>query len=325
MPHHNLVEEPCRTHHDGEDFPEEVDVAGEEPVLPEVLAHPRASRGPQSGGSLVDGSRDAPDVGVVVEHPSVGAVHDARGLMTRLADIADEREEGCVEVGEVGDLRRPVVHLTVDVGGVFGVPVGEHLVVPDALQGGRLATRLRGADEEVSAKLEVGLHEVVVLVALELLHPTVGGDGGEEVGAEVETDTVEVFLVMCHVALSHRAVVLLEGLAQDVLREDGVVAADVGVVLEVGGDGHIDDGLVGTGDGEHAVSGGDASTLDGGGEPSGEGHLALQSLVVGGGAAEDHLVAFAADGHVGMGRGEVGVAGDGSRPVGGEPHGDDVA
>ena len=134
---------------------------------------------------------------------------------------------------------------------------------------------MRGADEEVSAKLEIGLHKVVVLMALEILHPTVCGDVFIEVWSKVEIYTIEVFLVVCHMAVTHCTVVLLECFAQDVFREDGVVAADVVVVFEVGGDGNIDNGIVGSCYAEHAVLGGDSSSFGGGSEPSCECHLSF--------------------------------------------------
>ena len=88
--HHDLVEEAGGFHHCGIDFPQELGVAGVEPVLPEMLAHPCRPSGPKSGRCLVNGSRHAPDVGVVVEHPSVCTIHDVGALVSGVADVADE-------------------------------------------------------------------------------------------------------------------------------------------------------------------------------------------------------------------------------------------
>ena len=51
-----------------------------------------------------------------------------------LVNLADEFEQGLVQFRQVRHFRGPVVHLKIDVRGVFRVPRWEHLVVPDTLQ-----------------------------------------------------------------------------------------------------------------------------------------------------------------------------------------------
>nr|GFD48564.1 hypothetical protein [Tanacetum cinerariifolium] len=54
-----------------------------------------------------------------------------------------------------GDFGGPVVHFGVDVHRVLAVPGALELVVPDALQVGRLPARLRRADEQIAPVLEI--------------------------------------------------------------------------------------------------------------------------------------------------------------------------
>ena len=49
---------------------QELPVAGEQVMLPEVVAEPGAAGGPDAVIRGVDGRRAAPEVGVVVQHPA---------------------------------------------------------------------------------------------------------------------------------------------------------------------------------------------------------------------------------------------------------------
>ena len=126
----NLGIETSGIAHDRKDLAEKGLVAGEEVMLPEMAAEPGGTHWPQPRRCAVYGSGDAPLVGVVMEHPAVGTVHLAGSLTTRLGHLADEFEQGAVHLREVTDLRRPVVHLEVDVRGVFRVPRREHFFIP---------------------------------------------------------------------------------------------------------------------------------------------------------------------------------------------------
>ena len=61
---------------------------------------------------------------------------------------------GSLHSARLRDLGRPVVHLGVDVDGVLAVPGRLELVVPDALQVGRLAAGAARRDQQVAAVLE---------------------------------------------------------------------------------------------------------------------------------------------------------------------------
>ena len=276
---HHLVEEEGSPLQDGISLAQELLVPGVEVVLPQMLAQPCTARSPHARRRIVDGTRHAPDVGVVMEHPAVGAVHHLRTLLAGLAHLADEAEEGLVEVGQISDFRRPVVHFQVDVAGILAVPRGEELVVPDALQVGRLSTGLRRADEQVAPELEVGRHEEGVVGLLEVLHPLVRRDVGIPVFAQMERSTVLELLVVFHMAALGIGIVLADSLRQVVLGTGDVVSRDVLVVVEVRPDGRIDDSLIGMLHRQDSVAVGHHATASLHGRASLELHLALECLV----------------------------------------------
>ena len=82
-------------------------------------------------------------------------------------------EQRLVQLGEVGRLGRPVVHLGVDVDRVVRAPRRPQLVVPDALQVRRLRARAAAGDQQVAAVLEQQLDELRIRGA-ELHDPLIG-------------------------------------------------------------------------------------------------------------------------------------------------------
>ena len=148
--------------HHGIVFFQELLVARVEIVLPEVGGEPRTASGEHAPGGTVDRSCDAPEVGVVMGYPATTAVHLLGCLRSRLTQVADHREERLLRLGEVAHEGRPVVHLGIDVDGVFRVPRGVFLVVPHALEVGRLSARLRRGDQQIAAVLHHQRHHVEV-------------------------------------------------------------------------------------------------------------------------------------------------------------------
>ena len=150
------------TLHHGIVFFQELLVARVEIVLPEVRRQPSTTCGEHAPGGTVDRSCDAPEVGVVMGYPATTTVHLLGCLHSRLTQVADHREERLLRLGEVAHEGRPVVHLGIDVDGVFRVPRGVFLVVPHALEVGRLSTRLRRGDQQIAAVLHHQRHHVEV-------------------------------------------------------------------------------------------------------------------------------------------------------------------
>ena len=111
-------------------FAKEIHVACVEVVLPKVSGEPCAAIGIHAPECTIDGTCNAPQVGVMVGHPSTTPVHEFGRSGTRLTQVAYHPEEWFVGLREVSDFRRPVVHLGIDVDGVFRIPRRVFLVVP---------------------------------------------------------------------------------------------------------------------------------------------------------------------------------------------------
>ena len=103
---------------------------------------PTATIGEHAPEGSIDGSGNAPEVGIVMSHPSAATIHGACCLCSCLAEVAYHGEERLGCLAEVAYLCRPVVHLRIDVDGILAVPWGVHLVVPYTLKVGRLSTLL---------------------------------------------------------------------------------------------------------------------------------------------------------------------------------------
>ena len=72
----------------------------------------------------------APDIGVVMRHPSLGAIKFIRGIFSRHGKIADKIEQGLVHLRQIGQLRRPVIHLRVDIDGIVRAPGRPQFFIP---------------------------------------------------------------------------------------------------------------------------------------------------------------------------------------------------
>ena len=138
--HQEVEQEERRLLHDRVGPPgQELPVAAEGVVLPQVLGQPGRPHGPDALHAVGRGG-PAPDVRQVVGHPAPGAVVDPGRLLPRGDQLGDVVEQGPVQLGQVGHLGRPVVHLHVDVEVVVRAPGRRQLLVPQPLQvGGQLA------------------------------------------------------------------------------------------------------------------------------------------------------------------------------------------
>lgn len=165
-------------------------------VLPQVGGQPGSADGEGAPAWAVHGGGDSPEVGVLVEDPAVGSVVFFGDLRALVGELLDHGEEGLGELAEVGRVGGPVVHLGVDVSGVFGIPGGVLVVVPDALEVGGLGSRARGGDEDISAEVVGEGSQTGVGFGLVFLFADVGGEVGVFGFGEVEFDTVVEALVV---------------------------------------------------------------------------------------------------------------------------------
>src|SRR5262249_6606642 len=107
-------------------------------VASEGVMFPIMLRVPGGAGRIPFEATGAEDVVFGLHGPSADAgVVLASGFRADRAQAIDVIEEWDRALGEVGDLRRPVVHLDIDVGVVVAAPWRIVGVVPKALQIGR--------------------------------------------------------------------------------------------------------------------------------------------------------------------------------------------
>ena len=97
---------------------------------------------------------------------TTAVVEFPRGVATSGHQRFGELDQRIVQFGQVARLRRPVVHLQVDVGVVVGVPRCIDVLVPNALQVGRQRSGATAANQQVATELEVGRQQVRIRLAL---------------------------------------------------------------------------------------------------------------------------------------------------------------
>ena len=84
-----------------------------------MCGEPRSSRWEHSPQSAVYRTCYAPKVGVMMRNPAATAVHLTCRLGSRVAQITNHVEERHLRLGDISHESRPVVHLGVNVDGVF--------------------------------------------------------------------------------------------------------------------------------------------------------------------------------------------------------------
>ena len=122
---------------------QEILVARIEVVLPDVCCQPGTACWEHTPRGAVDRTRHTEEVGIVMGHPTLAAIHLLRRRGTRLTQVADHREERLLRLSDIAHEGRPVIHLGIDIDGVLRIPWCIHLCIPDTLQIGRLSTGLR--------------------------------------------------------------------------------------------------------------------------------------------------------------------------------------
>ena len=144
-----------------------------------------------------------------MEDPAPGAIVLPGHVAPLVGELADHPEQRFGALGEVPDLGRPVVHLGVDVGRVLGIPGRIHLVVPDALEVGRLGPRPGRGDEEIAAELEDETGQGRIVRPVKGLDALRGRKVRRRTGRQLDLDAPEEAPVLADVGFEER----IEGLA----------------------------------------------------------------------------------------------------------------
>ena len=252
---HVIQVEVGRTLDDRIPFPEEILVAGEQVMLPQVGGEPGAAVGEHPPLRTVHRACDAPQVCIVMRHPAAGAVHGAGRDGTRLAQFTDELEQGLGGLRKACHLGRPVVHLRVDVDGVFAVPGSVRLVVPDALEIRGLAAGLGTADQEITPVVEQQGHHPHVVAAIEGIQAPVGGQFRIFPGRKIQPDPVVLGGIQGRMPLLQMTENLLFSRSHRLVYLCLWIPGDIVIIHIIGGAGDVDGGIRGAADIESVLGG----------------------------------------------------------------------
>ena len=182
-------------------------VAAELVAIPEVQAQPRAAHRPHAPRGTVNRRGRAPQVRVVMRHPAARAVLRLRGARAGHGEIIHHREQRLDALGEIARLGGPVIHLRVDVDGVFAAPRRACAVVPQPLQARRLTTGPRRADEQVTAKLIIQRRELRVVALGKMFDALVRRQLQRLAPAKIKRNAAEQCLMLgkvCRLELGER-------------------------------------------------------------------------------------------------------------------------
>src|SRR5690606_14301232 len=153
MLHQEVYIERCRTFQYRVDFFQVCAISAIEVMLPKGLAYPSSATIPDSPEDSIYRARDSPDVGIVMGHPAFGTVHDASSFLTCFSQFRHHAQEWLMKLRQICLFSRPIVHLRIDVDGVFTVPRRRKASIPYSLEVGRLASGLGRGYQKVSSIL----------------------------------------------------------------------------------------------------------------------------------------------------------------------------
>ena len=169
--HHAVHEKERGTLYRRIDIRQKVFVGRVEKVMfPQMGTQPPCTGGPQAP-CAIDRCGTVPEVRVVVFHPTLrNAPMHLRGLLAlghHALHLVDQRNGA---LGKVGGFSHPVIHLQVDVGRVLTSPDRVRILVPNALQIGRLSARAGRGDEQITSELVIEFNEIRVVRRVEVPH-----------------------------------------------------------------------------------------------------------------------------------------------------------
>ena len=130
-----------------------------------------------TSGFLSYGICGAPDVAVVMDRPAVHPVHVPDHLLSRYGTVTDEFHQRNGRSAQPERLRRPVVHLYVDVGVQVAAPRRMPVLAPYSLEVARNSAVFAGTGyEEVAPELEIESLQIRIACSGGIgLQPLVGG------------------------------------------------------------------------------------------------------------------------------------------------------
>src|SRR5580704_17409063 len=119
-----------------------------------MVAEPSAAGGPDAV-NVVDGGSAAPEVGVMMRHPTATSVLFTGSASATDCQIVYHGKQRLGAFAQIAQLSGPIVHFTINVQRPLGFPRRIQLFVPKALQISWLTARPAAGDEQVTAILKI--------------------------------------------------------------------------------------------------------------------------------------------------------------------------
>ena len=170
-------------------------VAGIAVVLVEMRAELRSTHLPVGPCRRTDPKTDriagAPDVDVMVRDPSRQVIGLLSCPLAVRVQFLDETNQRLGAIAQIAAFHRLVVHLDIDIRGPVAAPGRRDLIVPNALQIGRLRTRSGSGNQKVASVLEVERQQRGIRRNFKLLEPLAGWQLRTGAAAQIERNPIE--------------------------------------------------------------------------------------------------------------------------------------
>ena len=182
----------------------------------------------------------APDIGIMMCHPATATVHFPSRLCSRYAQILNQRIQRFRGVTEIRYLGRPVVHLRIDVDGIFAVPRRILTVIPNTLQVCRLSTRLGRGNEQIATIVIHQRNHRHILATRKFLQALVGRQRSIGIGWQNQGRSSKLLLVSLHMTFLQLCITHQFHLIYIVSIALGGIARHIVIVHKIGGSAHED-------------------------------------------------------------------------------------
>ena len=94
---------------------------------------------------------------IVVRYKAPAPIHGLSSPLSVREHLLYQTEQRLMALRQITVLRKPVIHLCVDVDCIFAVPRWKHVLIPESLQGCRKSALPAAWDKKISAKIKVQL------------------------------------------------------------------------------------------------------------------------------------------------------------------------
>ena len=115
-----------------------------------------------------------PYIRIVMSQPPLASVHLTGSHGASLTQILYHGEKRLLGFIQTGHFCRPVIHLSIDIDGVFAVPWGHDLLIPYTLQVGRLTSRLGRTYQKISSVIVHESNHGHIVTSCKCSKPLVG-------------------------------------------------------------------------------------------------------------------------------------------------------